>query len=289
MEILVRKAITLFLLVFLCSCSVLEVKPERVSIQPQVKNFVFMEKLPSGKVISDAKVYKEITNQIKRNSKIRGLGKSHSGSGSLYHLKGMIVKRAGNVINVSYINGDFHAHNNSTYKTEISAVYKVEIKTKNGEKHVSVYSPSEVNLRPGRSVIMIPIRPLISTAQAVLDIKKINEGLSPVFKDTKDYSGEINVKYNDESVYANFTRLLGEYKYGSDDVKKYDIEKDKLFTMGKDGDEFPVKISVFPYRNGSKVTYEFRSMYDVNNDGTTTFDDKKIQEYIARIKNVAND
>jgi hypothetical protein len=156
-------------------------------------------------------------------------------------------------------------------------------------KFTKNHSPSEVNLRPGKSVIMIPIQPLINTTQAVLDIKKINDGLLPAFEDAKKYSGEINVQYNDESVYANFTRLLGEYKYGSDDVKKYDIEKDKLFTMGKTGEKFPVKISVFPYRNGSKVTYEFRSTYDVNNDGTTTFNDKKIQEYIARIKGVAND
>ena len=288
MDVMIRKTIALFMLAFLCSCSVLELKPELVSIQPEVKHFVFIEKLPSGRTISDEKIYNKITEQIRKKSKIGALSTSHT-TGQLYELSGLSVERDGNTINLSYINGDFHTSENVTHKTEIVAKYRVDIESKQGKKFVTLYTPSEINLRPGRDILYISINPLLSNAQVVSDIKKINMELSPIFKDTKKYTGEVNVQYNDESVYANFTRLLGKHKYGSDNVKKYDIEKGKLFSIGEKGKEFSVKISVFPYRNGSKVNYEFHAPYVVTNDCMTTFDDDKVQGYIAKIKGIAND
>ncbi len=276
-------------IMFLGACSVLSVEPETVSLTSKSIKMNFVEKAPSGRVITDADILLELIEQIKKSSGVRGLSEYTTSVSGLNDLKGVSVSRKGEAINVAYVNGAYYRNTGTTLKTETVATYGVKIVTKNNLKQVSVATPTSVELKPGRNNLMIPFQPLLPTKEVVADIERINSKLNIKFSDAKTYKGEFNAKYGDASVYANFERLLGNYEYRSGDVNKYDIKKDKLFTLGDGADRFPVKITVYPYRNGSKVQYEFQAPYTINGDGTTTFNKNKMQEYIASIKKIAED
>lgn len=288
MNFVLKKLLILPVFIMLIGCSMIQVKPETVQLLPQNKEFVFIEESPSGRKITENEIIEKIAEQIRKNSGIRPLGKIHSGSGQLYYLKGLDIKVNGNAIAMSYVNGDYHESVNIKYSTDIFAKYEVDINTNNGKKYVNVRTPSIVDLKPGKGVLFIPIRPLISMPEAIADINNINKMIDPEITDFRRCVGEIDVKYNDESVYANFSRLLGLYNYKNDEIKKYDIKKDRVFNLGLTTEPLPVKIVVYPYRNGSKVVYEFESKFSIKSNGTTTFDESKINNYVATIRKVAN-
>ena len=52
--------------------------------------------------------------------------------------------------------------------------------------------------------------------------------------------------------------------------------------------EHLVQVSVFPYRNGSKVTYTFIYTYGLTGDGGSTYSQAEIDGIIGEIQTVAN-
>lgn len=278
-----------FSITLVSACSVVETQPKKVSLESYVKEFVFMKELPTGDPLTDDMIREELKSEIQESSKIKGMSRYYTGVSGLYDLKGLEVKSNDSELFVSYVNGEYFSDTDSSNTTSILASYELKIEEQGDLKTVSVVTPNFIEVKPGNSAILLPISPLVTTQEAKDDIERINSRIHPEFDGFKEFSGDFNVKYNDESVYANFTRILGEYQYNDEKVKKYDIQKGKLFELGDNEDSFPVKITVFPYRNGSKVVYKFRAPFVLKNDGTTTFDEGKIEKYIDRIKEVAKD
>lgn len=116
----------------------------------------------------------------------------------------------------------------------------------------------------------------------------VKEGLNVNKSLIKD--GEINTKFNSEAVYANFERKLGKYKWGyNSNIKIGDLKKENTFKLKLGKKIVPINITVYPYKNGSKVVYKAFIDYTIN---TTRGPDVKTEDINAihsKIVSIAND
>jgi hypothetical protein len=129
-------------------------------------------------------------------------------------------------------------------------------------------------------------KPWITPEQAATDLNKICTGA--VLRFPRVERGEVNVTFPDNSVYANFARKLKAYDGWTAEertVKKDDIQKFKWFNADDGG---RLGVTVFPYRNGSKVVYVWQSDVTCRGNGTCSFDPaagKRLQDKIVAISN----
>lgn len=102
----------------------------------------------------------------------------------------------------------------------------------------------------------------------------------------------MNVNYPDAAVYANFARKLQVYNWRFNEqttVKKDDIVKFKWFSV-RDGDKDRILgITVFPYRNGSKVSYRWDSNIACQINSGCNFDPSAAKRMQDMVKSIAND
>jgi hypothetical protein len=136
---------------------------------------------------------------------------------------------------------------------------------------------------------LLPVKKWYTTASVVSDLDKICNGLNISITKNVYIRSEFNTSFPSDSVFANYLRKLKSGTLSQEEIKSYDIEKAKYFSINANGKDTNVAISVFPYRNGSKVVYGFYHTYTLFGDGTKTYhtDDAKITENI--IKTIAND
>lgn len=290
----VNMRVKLFLFAFVAvlstGCATVDLEPQFVALDnASKKEFVFKSTRQNGEPVSEQVVIKAIRDQIEKQSRYDKQKRRHSGSGGLYDVRGIDVQSTANKIYLRYINGEYYSSTQNLRITKIELSYDVKIEKTENLITAIVSTPESYQVVPGRSPIFTTYKPMLSNMEIQNDIAKINDGMMPQLAFSEKVSGEVDVKYSDESVYANFKRLLGDYKYRDDEVKKYDIAKDKVFSLVTDGSKIPVKVAVFPYRNGSKVTYEFFVNYLLNNDGTSTYSEQTVNQYIAKLEKVAND
>lgn len=128
--------------------------------------------------------------------------------------------------------------------------------------------------------------PFIERDKAVADLRTIC-GKAQLTFDRRE-TGEVNVPFNDSAVYANFKRKLPAATNVRSDVKQGDLAKFLWFYV-KDGAKLlTVGVTVFPYRNGSKVTYVWLNDIACRPNGPCNFDPtatKRLNEAIVAIAN----
>lgn len=138
-------------------------------------------------------------------------------------------------------------------------------------------------------IAAIPWSPFIERAKAVADLKQMCSGAT--LKGTKRETGEVNVNFPDASVYANFARKLkaAPQSWGdSAKVSKDDLAKFKWFAVPDGNSTRVLGITVFPYRNGSKVTYVWRNEATCHANARCNFDPlapKRMQDLVTSIAN----
>jgi hypothetical protein len=198
---------------------------------------------------------------------------------------------------------DIHDDRNN-YLTKISARISLKINEKSGGYIVNLKTPPQLEINPGRQILSFKIFKQFATTDEIADdiIKKIN-GLGQ-FAINRQYTikGEVNSSYQPSSIYANFERKLGKYKKEGDDgslplqlqrgkqlrqqVSTTEIEKDNSFDYTVNGVKTFVRIVVFPYRDGSKVTYLLGAPYTVSDRISLTMNDiEAIRKDIEKITN----
>lgn len=133
----------------------------------------------------------------------------------------------------------------------------------------------------------LPWSPFIQREKVVADVNSLCAKAAFTFQLTE--GGEINTSFNDSSVFANFTRKLKSYSPRNEEIKAYDLEKSKWFYLSDNNKEYKIAVSVFPYRNGSKVTY--RNVRDVTCRASQPceFDPTFGERLKARLTAIAND
>ena len=156
------------------------------------------------------------------------------------------------------------------------------------ELEVNCPASMKVELAAG-PIAAIPWSPFIERAKAVADLKQMCS--RAVLKGMKRETGEINVGFPDASVYANFARKLKAAPQSWGDnarVSKDDLAKFKWFEVPDGNATRVLGITVFPYRNGSKVTYVWRSEATCRANARCNFDPlapKRMQELVTSIAN----
>jgi len=251
------------------------------------KVFEFKKMDANGQAISGTQIAQAIASNMSSLSGFGPVRNIYKGT-SIYNVKGVKVQYTPSHISFTYVNGEYFSKTKGKYLTQKTAVFKYTVTNTADTIKLKISPPSQI--RTDKKSLILTRRanpPLLSKDRMIQNLSKIFNNLNPVLNRYKRIKGEINVKYNDESVYANFKRIMGEYKYKRNEVKKFDIKKDSVFNL-KNGDKIiPLKTAVFPYRNGSKVVYEFDVRYQLKGDGSSSYSASNVQGLISKIENVA--
>lgn len=115
------------------------------------------------------------------------------------------------------------------------------------------------------------------------DVYGIYSGLRPVLYKSDYVRGEVEVPYPDNAVFANFDRLTQPYS----GARYSEIEKSRHFRIVAGSSSPVVEISVFPYRNGSKVVYGYKYEYSISPDCSTTYSKDAIGLINKKIADIA--
>lgn len=99
--------------------------------------------------------------------------------------------------------------------------------------------------------------------------------------------GEVNSNFKPDSVIGNFERVLGRYTYGYNEPRSYNPKSDNVFAYRIDQTRAPLKVTTYPYHDGTKLTYEIQMPYQVSADGTSDGYDatQKLKADMERIVN----
>lgn len=103
--------------------------------------------------------------------------------------------------------------------------------------------------------------------------------------------GEINSDYKAESIYANFTRKLGIYDWTrfNSNIDIDVLNKENTFSLKFANKIVPVKVSVYPYKNGSKVVYKVFVNYIIDTKNGPNIKMKDINAIHDIISKIVND
>ena len=99
-------------------------------------------------------------------------------------------------------------------------------------------------------------------------------------------TGELDSKYRPDAVLANFDRLIGRERAGMNASHTETSISDRFLFRGQ-GYNSAISVTVFPYRDGSKVQFSAYVPLKLEPDGTAVGDDraKALQELVTRVLN----
>jgi hypothetical protein len=172
---------------------------------------------------------------------------------------------------------------------EFKIPYKVENK-----KIIFTY-PSEYEYIPCQGLVTLCIG-----AHLLDDFDKLEADVNRIFTKIPNIKlyinklyilkGEENTPYNSSSIYANFERLLGKYNHWNNKhISNLNIKKEDTFALTVNGKVYPVEVTVYPYKNGSKVIYKAYFNYFLTSDGKSSLTKSDIEKAKEKIKKVIND
>jgi hypothetical protein len=181
------------------------------------------------------------------------------------HLKdyaGLEVRKIDEGYRINYANGIIYYDKDggTQYITNVTFVIKANFINDN---ELKFSFPSSYVYAPRNSLLMRE-KPLDDLASLEADVQNIFSKIDKIvlqdYIRTYKFYGEVNSPYSDKAIYANFQRLLGKRYYGFANI----------FNIEVDNKNFPLKVEVYPYRDGSKVTYSSEFNYVIDSTGKCT-------------------
>lgn len=202
-----------------------------------------------------------------------------------YH--GLRVQKIPSGYTFTYRNGEYYKSTGSIYASDVEFVVHTSLVE---SKKLVLELDSNYSIMPKRNIVGLEQDLLDDVTSLAADVNNIIRNANGIViskSGVHQFSGEVNVEYPAESVYANFDRLLGKYKKSNNEsYSEFKIE-DSYNLKLKDRN-FPLSIEVYPYRNGSKVLYKSMYSYVLSSNGNSTYE-PDIGETIAEIvKSTAN-
>lgn len=249
-------------------------------------NFPKVDPVTGEKVDFDQTSY-DFTPQILPLSGYQAF--QNRGGGVIQNYSGTKMQRGSDSYVLKYINGEYNT--NSWYLTEVHFPFSVK---KQSENEIVFSFPATYTYKPCGDAIGSAIKPLDNLNALEADAKNVLnqlDKLSVVISKKYDFKGEINTKYPNAAVYANFKRLLGQYSNWTRDEseKLSDVKKNNTFSLNFKGKNFPLYVEVFPYRDGSKVVYSSTIGYTIDSKGISSANKDDIQNLQKSIEKIAND
>jgi hypothetical protein len=185
-------------------------------------------------------------------------------------------------LKLTYYNGDLHVELNKPFTSDV--VLEISIKLLEDKEFIiaTITPPFEMTKYEKRNELFGYIYDSYEFSKVEKDINEKLNGLKGLSIDrTYILEAEFNSKYQPDSVFANFDRALG--GYASKEVHTNDLEKKKNFSLHYNGEELPLYVSVYPYRNGSKASFSVSLKYKVSEDMTIS------AQKVASVKNLLKD
>lgn len=278
MNLLMKTAVVTGAAVMTGCAMMMEPMPETsVPLVSTDKVFEYPKGVPNGKTISERALLRNMEKQIMESSGVLSVEDYSQFLSDHRDVKGLMVEQKDSQIDVSFINGNQYSDDGELYKTAITASYGVSFEDTGDRLRMTVATPSEFVIEPGRQPIGNPIDPLFGQDRAEQEFYKINEGIAPALTFNESITGSIESPWAPDSVSDNFDRLL----------EKNPVNGEYEVTAA--GETATAKVDIFSYRNGSKVEYKLLYTYQATGDGSFTRSQADIDALIERLREVATD
>ena len=251
--------------------------------------------------LQDTQISKEdIISSIYRNmhdsSSFRDLTKKRFNSDcSDYYGKDM--KIISNSIEINYYRGrscryekGFKDENGIV--TYFTLTVPIKITGNNNKYDLVATFPKNYTYRQATMLGIKKQKPVASPSSLLADTKKMFNKISKplTFSSYMEVNGDINTKYSDSSIYANFERKLDKYTWNNGYKNENStLVKKNAFALEYKGKRYPLTVKVYPYKNGSKVTYTIGVNYLLSPNGTSSLNTQDIEAMKAMISKVIND
>lgn len=227
------------------------------------------------------------SNNIASNSRFPAFRATrYAGNGiPITDYSGLKVEKKQDSYTLKYANGEFNT--NSWYLTE--AIFDIKYSVSNNQ--ITFMYPASYVYQPFANAIGMSIDPLAPKASMEADVANVYSKLDNLvvsFNKSYAYKGEVNTKYPDKAIYANFKRILGNYNWRAED-KLTDVKKENTFALNFKGQTFPLFVEVFPYRDGSKVIYSSSIQYTIDSKGNCSASKADIDALNKQIEKIIND
>ena len=232
----------------------------------------------------------DLSNRIEKFSEYRKLRKYRELRG-LYTIRGMHAYRFSNknLYKIYYKNGELYTHDSGSSKKYLTEVI-FEIPYKINKTTLEFSYPTSYIYIQATNPLGTDYQPLDRIDNLQKDIDQIFNKLSSIkltVKKVYTLQGEINTKFPSESIYANFKRILGNWKIKT--VTTNDIKKENTFALPVGKNKYPLKIEVYPYRNGSKVIYSVAIQYTISSNNTCSLSKEDVEKAKKFIEKIIND
>jgi hypothetical protein len=196
--------------------------------------------------------------------------------------KGLKVSKNGNKYDFDYANGEYFSGSRRYYKSDVFFTAIMD------DQRVLTLSPN-YQIASATSPIGDEY-PLLDSAEnlqadAISIISKLSE-IELMQNKKYTFNGELNVEYSPESIYANFERLMGKYKWKSNETIK-EFKKENTFKLVNGKATYPLHVEIYPYRNGSKVVYSAQVDYQLSSKGYSTVTPEDIKSLKETVHNTA--
>jgi|GEM_PF-5546041 len=283
-----KKLLIVVLLVLgtvLGGCSAIPIKPYSSACPQLERNVTVLDKDLDGNAISE----KQIIDAIKNHMLSVGYKGDDSSryTDNLNYINGVNASNTAALISISYYNGLKSTYSNPTeYSTKVIASYPCNISKTDTGYNVLLKTPEQLFVQPARGPIGLEEPTYASFDNLGIDlVTKLNSITDFAIKRAYSLKGEVNSEFAQTAILANFERKLGKYDYRNQ-TSSFEEAKAKVFSYKLNGEDIPVYVKVFPYRNGSKVAYNMAVPYKVNESISISMKDiKDIREYIEKVVN----
>ena len=243
-------------------------KAGKVSKNKLVRWVVTSTKVSIESAYRDRKIPDPIVERSKFNNTVK-LINEYAAVNKLTDRSSFRLKETDTGILIQFVGGEYFE--NRAGEAIQEAEFKITQSQKSGYIYFVVSYPEEFRYRKGNIGLQSVSHPIFQT-------KDLKEEIDYVFSfiNISAYSylasnlveGEFNSNYPDNAVYANYKRKM---ILGTNDKS---IRKSGYFKMAMDRVIVGVPISVYPYRNGSKVIYsaEMKRNFSLSTDGRDSFE-----------------
>ena len=246
----------------------------------------------NDKPITKNQVVSKIISNISKSS---GYKKKVILSRNVRTTYGHVVEYDNNILTINYLNGNQNCGGKckSKYGQVTQVIFNSKLNIKKISRNnfmVSASFPTKYVIKPDSSFIGSEFDPLDKPNKLESDSKKMFNAIKQPIKISRniEFKGEVNTKYPDKAVYANFKRILGNYSWRNYNRQVNDVKKQNTFSIKINNKRFPLFVEVYPYRDGSKVIYSSNLKYTIDSKGNTTLTKEDISKLHKKIKNIIN-
>lgn len=274
------KVLGLFALLGLVGCASAPQAPVALNLGAD-RSFTYSADADGNKV-SAPSIAEALERDIRRSSAYKPRYEKATPSPGMYDVKGVEVVRKPGGVEVVYVNGNYFSDTRKTDLTRTRAIFSYTLEENAGTVIVKVAAPRQLETTTELSPIFMPYSTLDTETELANDIEKIFKALNPSISQSKFVKGEIDSKFSVDAITANFKRKCR----GGFSVREFGMDKGSGICALEN---VQVTVIVQPYKDGSKVAYNFSVPYVLGGKGESSYSAEATKKMIASMESIVRD